>query len=43
MEEWELSCIVGGNINWYSQYRKQDEDTFPLSNFFASTKFYFSC
>ena len=43
MEEWELSCIVGGNINWYSQYRKQYEDTFPLSNFFDSTKFYFSC
>ena len=22
-EEWEPSCIVGGNVNWYSQYREQ--------------------
>ena len=25
------------------EYIKQHEDTFPLSNSFASTKFYFSC
>ena len=43
MKKREPLSNSGDNANWYSQYRKQYEDTFPLSNFFDSTKFYFSC
>ena len=30
MEKKEHLSTVGGNVNWYSQYRKQYEDFFKL-------------